>query len=77
MTTAEQKEYEQYVMEYLEDAGIVEPTPGTRLVDMDREKLNFAALQLKSDFDASFKLEPSSMTVSTLAQELWKAVKSR
>ena len=77
MTTAEQKEYEQYVVEYLEEAGVVEPTPGTRLVDMDNEKLDYATRQLKSDFDVSFKLEPSSMTVSSFARELWRAVKSR
>jgi len=77
MTTAERREYEQYVVEYLEEAGVVEPTPGMRLVDMDKEKLDFAAMQLKSDFDVSFKLDRDSMTVSAMAREMWKAVKSR
>ena len=76
LTATEQRDYEQYVVEYLEDAGVVEPSASSRLVDMDKEKLDYATRQLKYDFDVSFKLD-SSMTVRAFARELCKAVKSR
>ncbi|MFJ4454770.1 hypothetical protein ACIP1G_12915 [Pseudomonas sp. NPDC089392] len=72
MSPSEKAEYEGYVLEYLAEAGINEPSSSSQLLDLDRDKLKNAIKMLKSDFDASLNL-----SVSTLAFELWKATKSR
>ncbi|MFJ4066096.1 hypothetical protein ACIPW4_12445 [Pseudomonas sp. NPDC089996] len=76
MSAAERKQYEGYVVELLEDAGVAEPTPGMHLRDLDKQKLDEAVSRLKSENDVSFKLD-MNLSVSGLAREFWKATQSR
>ncbi|MNO70807.1 hypothetical protein D3C76_617050 [compost metagenome] len=78
MTGAEREEYEEYVLQSLRDAGADTHAfdSSTLLEDLEQDILEDATRQLRYDFDASFK-QQSKMTISALAEELWRAVKSR
>ena len=78
MTTAEREEYEEYVLQSLQEAGAAAHLlkSSTLLEDLDEDIVEDATRQLRYDFDASF-MQNSNMSVRSLAEELWKAVKSR
>ena len=78
MTPSQRKEYEEYVLRSLREAGADSNllNASTTLDNLDQDILEDATRQLRYDFDASFK-QNSKMTISSLAEELWKAVQSR
>ena len=78
MTGAEREEFEGYVLQSLKDAGADTHAfdTSTRLEELDQDILEDAATQLRDKIDTSFT-QQSNMTISTLAVQLWRAVKLR
>ncbi|MBF8659464.1 hypothetical protein [Pseudomonas putida] len=76
MSPSERDEYETYIIECLQDAGIEDPQPATVLQSLDDEVVSRAVDQIKEDNQVSFKYQ-ATMTVSQLAEVLWKATQSR
>jgi len=67
--------YTQCVIGYLQDAGVVEPNGGTPLSHICKDKCEYALLCL--EHDNKLRLRRDYSTVSELATELRKAIKSR
>ncbi|HAL68597.1 hypothetical protein HCG45_12465 [Pseudomonas fulva] len=76
MSPSERDEYEIYIIECLQDAGIEDPQPATVLQSLDDGAVRRAVDQIKEDSQVSFKYQ-ATMTVSQLAEVLWKATQSR
>lgn len=76
MSHSERNEYEAYVIECLQEAGIKDTNPATVLKTLDKDAFRRAIGQMKDDFDFCFK--PESITsVAQLAEAIWRASQSR
>lgn len=68
-----QRQYETEVIDHLQDAGVVDPTLGMRLQEMDQDKREFAIRQLEIRYKVRLRRDAHT-TVHALAEELGKAM---
>lgn len=71
----EREALERYVIDCFQNAGVVDPSAGTRLAHMDKDKCEFALKWL--EFRHGICLERDYRTVGELADELGQALKPR
>lgn len=65
-------EFERQVIDFLQDAGVVDPWLGTRMAHQDRDKCEFALMGLESRYGV--RLRRDYQTVAELAAALYKAM---
>ncbi|MFF7065304.1 hypothetical protein [Pseudomonas sp. NPDC008258] len=65
--------YQAEVIDHLQDAGIVDPTLGMRLLEMDQDKREYALRQLESRYQVRLRRDAAA-TVHALAEELGRAL---
>lgn len=74
-TRRQLEEYERQVVDMLQDAGVVDPGSGTLLAHLDRDKCEFALMQLEARY--SVRLRRDYLNVAEVAGELFKALVAR
>ncbi|QHG64232.1 hypothetical protein [Pseudomonas putida] len=68
-------EFERQVIDYLQDAGVVDPWLGTLLAHQDRDKCEFALMGLEARYGVHLRRD--YQTVAELAAGLCKAMDLR